>query len=161
MPALLLKGQFPIGRRKPPLSAMPSYWELISQRKPSIRYSTKRRWDRPSGRVQTPLTHLAQVTISICYALMHVCIILFLRTLAPIAGWRSNSWAPWRTPLGREDMIQICLMDRNFDMSLTEWCTYFGFVNNDGHIRFVDDLLWPPSSTLLVQDEPCKSWSKG
>lgn len=66
----------------------------------------------------------------------------FLSTLSHTVGLN---------PLGREDRITFRLMDQSFDMSLTEWCTHFGFTNNDGHTRYVHDMLHPHPVHLFYE----------
>lgn len=46
-------------------------------------------------------------------------------------------------PVSDADQITFRLMDQSFDMTLTEWCTLFGFANNDGHVRYASDVLQP------------------
>jgi hypothetical protein len=48
-----------------------------------------------------------------------------------------NSMPPWNEVQGTKK-VKFRLMNRDFDLSLTEWCNYFGFVNNDTHIRWAN-----------------------
>ena len=42
-----------------------------------------------------------------------------------------------------EEWITFHLMDRDFNITLDEWCNYFGFTNNNDDIHYVYDFLEP------------------
>ena len=41
------------------------------------------------------------------------------------------------------DRITFCLMNKEYNITLTEWCNIFGFVNNNSHIRINSIVLRP------------------
>jgi hypothetical protein len=53
-----------------------------------------------------------------------------------------NAMPPWNEVQGTE-RVKFRLMNHDFDLSFTEWCNYFGFINNDTHIRWANSLLSP------------------
>ena len=44
------------------------------------------------------------------------------------------------------DKITFRLMNKDYNIMLTEWCNYFGFVNNNSHIRCNSILIHPTAS---------------
>ena len=42
-----------------------------------------------------------------------------------------------------EERITFRLMDQDFNITLDEWCNYFGFTNNNDDVRYVYDFLEP------------------
>jgi hypothetical protein len=53
-----------------------------------------------------------------------------------------NAYAPWDGMQGTE-RVRFRLMNRGYDISLTEWCNHFGFDNNDTYARCSNYLLSP------------------
>ena len=59
----------------------------------------------------------------------------FLSTLSHNVGLTPNVY--------EEERITFRLMDQDFNITLDEWCTHFGFTNNDDDIRYVYEFLEP------------------
>lgn len=59
------------------------------------------------------------------------------------------------------DRVQFRLMDTNYEIPRNEWCTIFGFVNNDGHIRYSHHLLNPTPLSFGHQISVYKPIPKG
>jgi hypothetical protein len=65
--------------------------------------------------------------------------ILFMQILSHTV----SVYTSWEAIQGTE-RIQFCLMNHNYDISLTKSCNHFGLVNHDTHVRWSNGLLSPP-----------------
>jgi hypothetical protein len=53
-----------------------------------------------------------------------------------------NTMPPWNE-IQWTERVKFCLINHDFELSFTEWCNCFRFVNNDTHIRWANGLLSP------------------
>ena len=59
------------------------------------------------------------------------------------------------------DMITFHLMNKEYKLTLTQWCDHFGFVNNNSHIRVNSILVKPTTSYLFNKMSTQHDFPKG
>ena len=72
----------------------------------------------------------------------------FLSILSHDVGLMPNTY--------EEERMTFCLLNRDFNITLSEWCNHFGFPNNDDDIIYVYDLTDRPTpkASLLSDESP-------
>ena len=77
------------------------------------------------------------------HATYHRLMLEFLNTLAYNVGHSPR--------VDEEEWITFHLMNQDFNITLEEWCNYFGFTNNDDDVRYVYEYLEPHSRRSFNQ----------